>query len=208
MTIESRTTDACQEDLGGDEALVRALSERGPEQNRLYLRYRRPLLQVFHHRRIARDVAEDLLQRTFLQGIQKIRTEGLVDPGNLGGYLYKTALKLIAAYWRKELARDYERDPKIVSNLADGALTLEERADREQLAKCVRELVNQLPIERDREVLRRFYLNEESRAEIRLSLKLTDMQFNQVLFRARQRFGEILRQHGISAGEDQSLEPT
>ena len=208
MTIELRTTDACQEDPGSDAALVRALSQPGSEQKQLYLRYRRPLLQVFHHRRVAREAAEDLLHRTFLQGIKKIRTEGLTDPTNLGGYLYQTAVKLSAAYWRGELARDYVRDPQVVSKLADGALTLEERVDREQLAKCVRELVEQLPVERDREVLRRLYLDEESRTVIRLSLNLTDLQFNQVLFRARQRFGAILRQHGFSAGEDQSVQPT
>jgi hypothetical protein len=30
-------------------------------------------------------------------------------------------------------------------------------------------------------------------------LQLTDMQFNQVLWRARQRFGDILRRHGLAA---------
>jgi len=30
---------------------------------------------------------------------------------------------------------------------------------------------------------------------------LTDMQFNQVLWRARQRFGDILRRHGLVTGD-------
>jgi hypothetical protein len=32
-------------------------------------------------------------------------------------------------------------------------------------------------------------------------LQLTELQFNQVLWRARQRFGDILRQHGVAGGE-------
>ncbi|HEV7444197.1 MAG TPA: hypothetical protein VGO18_16490, partial [Steroidobacteraceae bacterium] len=48
----------------GDLSLVEAVAERTGLQNQLYVRYRRPLLQVFLHRRIARDAAEDLLQRT------------------------------------------------------------------------------------------------------------------------------------------------
>jgi len=31
-------------------------------------------------------------------------------------------------------------------------------------------------------------------------LKLTELQFNQVLWRARQRFGDILRRHGLATG--------
>ena len=54
----------------GDLSLVEAVTERTGLQNQLYVRYRRPLLQVFLHRRIARDAAEDLLQRTFLQAIK------------------------------------------------------------------------------------------------------------------------------------------
>jgi len=192
----------------GDMSLVEALAGRGSLQNQLYVRYRRPLLQVFLHRRIARDAAEDLLQRTFLQAIKKIRTEGLDDPGNLGGYLYRTACKLAIAYWRGELSHRHDSDAELLSSLKDGALSLEERLDQEQLAKCVRELVSHLPVQRDREVLERFYLHEEPRTAIRESLQLTDMQFNQVLWRARQRFGDILRRHGLAAGESETAQST
>jgi RNA polymerase sigma-70 factor, ECF subfamily len=192
----------------GDLSLVEAVAERTGLQNQLYVRYRRPLLQVFLHRRIARDAAEDLLQRTFLQAIKKIRTEGLDDPSNLGGYLYRTACKLATAYWRGELSRRHDNDRELLSNLKDEALSLEERLDHEQLAKVVRDLMVHLPVQRDREVLERYYLHEEPRTVIRESLQLTDMQFNQVLWRARQRFGDILRRHGLTTGETGSAQLT
>jgi len=196
-------------DESSDFSLVEAVAERSELQNQLYLRYRRPLLQVFHYRRIHRDAADDLLQRTFLQAIKKIRTEGLNDPGNLGGYLYRTACKLATAYWRGELSRHREYDRELLANLRDdNALSLEERVDHEQLAEYVRDLMDHLPIPRDREVLRRFYLHEEPRTSIRESLKLTDMQFNQVLWRARQRFRDILRKHGFASGESGSMPST
>ncbi|MGH8140214.1 MAG: RNA polymerase sigma factor [Steroidobacteraceae bacterium] len=191
-----------------DSALVEAIAERTSLQNQLYVRYRRPLLQVFLHRRIARDAAEDLLQRTFLQAIKKIRSEGLDDPHNLGGYLYRTACKLATAYWRGELSHRHDNDRELLTNLKDEALSLEERLDHEQLARCVRDLMGHLPVQRDREVLVRYYLQEEPRIAIRESLQLTDMQFNQVLWRARQRFGEILRRHGFAVGESGSAQST
>lgn len=192
----------------GDMSLVAAIAGRGGLQNQLYVRYRRPLLQVFLHRRIARDAAEDLLQRTFLQAIKKIRTEGLDDPSNLGGYLYRTACKLATAYWRGELSHRHDNDLELLSSLKDEALSLEERLDHEQLAKCVRDLMGHLPMPRDREVLERYYLREEPRTVIRESLQLTDMQFNQVLWRARQRFGDILRKHGFALGESEAAQST
>jgi RNA polymerase sigma-70 factor, ECF subfamily len=192
---------ALDRDEGSDFSLVAAVAERSELQNQLYLRYRRPLLQVFHHRRIDRDAADDLLQRTFLQAIKKIRTEGLDDPGNLGGYLYRTACKLATAYWRGELSHRHENDRELLTNLKDEALSLEERLDHELLAKHVRDLMDHLPVQRDREVLERFYLHEEPRTAIRESLQLTDMQFNQVLWRARQRFGDILRKAGLALGD-------
>ncbi|MDB6087658.1 MAG: polymerase sigma factor, sigma-70 family [Gammaproteobacteria bacterium] len=199
---------ALYRDAGDDLSLVEAVAERSELQNQLYLRYRRPLLQVFHQRRIDRDAADDLLQRTFLQAIKKIRTEGLDDPGNLGGYLYRTACKLATAYWRGELSHRHENDRELLTNLKDETLSLEERLDHEQLARHVRNLMDHLPVQRDREVLERFYLREEPRTSIRESLKLTDMQFNQVLWRARQRFGDILRKAGLALGESPAPQST
>jgi RNA polymerase sigma-70 factor (ECF subfamily) len=205
---ETAVDKTLERDESSDYSLVEAVAERSELQNQLYLRYRRPLLQVFHHRRIDRDAADDLLQRTFLQAIKKIRTEGLDDPGNLGGYLYRTACKLATAYWRGELSRRHENDRELLTNLKDEALSLEERLDHEQLAKHVRDLMDHLPVQRDREVLERFYLHEEPRTAIRESLQLTDMQFNQVLWRARQRFGDILRKAGLALGERSSAHST
>jgi RNA polymerase sigma-70 factor, ECF subfamily len=181
-----------------DASLVAAIGDGSMLREELYVRYRRPLLQVFLQRRVQRDVAEDLLQRTFLQAIQKIRSDGLEDPSKLGGYLYRTACNLATAYWRGELARRQDFDPKELSELKDEALSLEERVDNELLAKWVRGLMGRLTLARDREVLVRFYLHEESKDSICRTLNLSDLQFNQVLWRARQRFGEILSKSGIA----------
>jgi RNA polymerase sigma factor (sigma-70 family) len=192
----------------GNTSLVDAIAAGGELQDELYLKFRRPLMQVFLQRRIDRDAAQDLLQLTFLQAIKKIRADGLIDPSNLGGYLYRTATKLATAYWRGELARQHDSDRELMTNLKDDALSLEERLDHDILARSVRELIEQLPGHRDREVLERFYLREESRVAICESLNLTSLQLNQVLWRARQRFGEILRKHGLSRGQSFTAQAT
>ena len=181
-----------------DTALVAAVAQGTSDQNQLYVRYRRPLLQILLHRRVPRDAAEDILQQVLMRAVRKIRGEGLEDPGNLRGFLCKTAWYMAIEYWREQSQREYDSDAESLCNIKDETtLSLEERVDHERLAQSVRNLLDHLPVERDRKVLERFYLREESRVTIRESLRLTDMQFNQVLWRARQRFGEILRQHGL-----------
>jgi RNA polymerase sigma factor (sigma-70 family) len=188
-----------------DLPLVEAVAKGTELQNEIYLRYRRPLLQILIQRRIPSDAIEDLLQRTFEQAIKKIRSgAGLEDPTNLGGYLYGTLRHLVTSYWRGELTRQHDGDSSRISNLADDTLSLEERVDHAQLAECVRKLLRELPKERDREVLERYYLHEEPRTAIRKSLRLTELQFNNVLWRARQRFGEMLVQHGLVAKSSNS----
>src|ERR1700733_8614288 len=194
---ETSAGKALERDESSDFSLVEAGPESSGLKKQLFLRYRRPLLQVFHHRRIDRDAADDLLQRTFLQAIKKIRTEGLDDPGNLGGYLYRTACKLATAYWRGELSHRHDNDRELLTTLKDEALSLKGGLDHEHLAKHVRGLMDHLPVQRDREVLERFYLHEEPPAAIRNSLQLTDLQFKQVLWRAQKSFGEILRRCGV-----------
>jgi hypothetical protein len=63
-----------------DLPLAKARADGTVLQNQLYLRYRRPLLQVLLQRRIARNAAEDMLQRAFLIAIKNIRGGGTCGP--------------------------------------------------------------------------------------------------------------------------------
>ena len=60
----------------GDSTLVAAIAGGGQLQDEFYVRYRRPLMQVFLQRRIDRDAAQDLLQRTFLQDGDAVTLRG------------------------------------------------------------------------------------------------------------------------------------
>jgi RNA polymerase sigma-70 factor (ECF subfamily) len=198
MTYSEPLSDSVSSARDTPDSALGSSTEAAGLQDEIYVRYRRPLMQVFLQRRIDRDAAQDLLQRTFLQALKKIRTEGLDDPGNLGGYLYRTACKLATAYWRGELSRRHDHDGELLSTLHDESLSLEEMLDHHLLAKSVREMMRKLSVPRDREVLERFYLREEPRSAIRESMNLTELQFNQVLWRARQRFAEVLRKQGFA----------
>jgi len=63
---------------------------------------------------------------------------------------------------------------------------------RREAAETVQQLIAELGSERDREVLLRFHVAEEEKETICADLGLTTLQSNVVLFRARQRFKELV----------------
>jgi hypothetical protein len=57
--------------------------------------------------------------------------------------------------------------------------------------------VAELPRDRDRTILTRFYLIEDEKSDICRDLNLTELGFNQVIFRARNRLRQLLIEAGI-----------
>jgi len=82
--------------------------------------------------------------------------------------------------------------------VADGGERQEVALQREASARAVRELLTELPFERDRQLLTRHYLNEEDKEVICRDLGIPESAFNVALCRARQRFREILEKHDMT----------
>ena len=142
------------------------------------------------------EVAADILQDAAVTTLEKLRNGEISHPENVGGYLYRVALNHLRNHRRKdrtgvssahalEELRDAEDDP-------DWA-----RVGRPQWAMAARQMLDEMPARRDRELLMRFYLNDEEKEKICQDLRLSMEHFNRVIFRARNRFRELLEQRGI-----------
>jgi hypothetical protein len=68
--------------------------------------------------------------------------------------------------------------------------------DRARWAQAAQSMLKEMPTARDRDLLVRFYLNDESKEAICASLGLSDEHFNRVIFRARNRFRALLERRG------------
>ena len=64
----------------------------------------------------------------------------------------------------------------------------------DEKARLVRRLIGELPTDRDRQVLYRFYIAEDDKAAICQDLELSSLHFNRVLHRARQRYRELYQE--------------
>jgi RNA polymerase sigma-70 factor (ECF subfamily) len=138
--------------------------------------------------------AADILQDAAVTTLEKLRNGQIANPENVGGYLYRVALNHLRNFRRKDRsARMSAGDLEYLTvDDADGA-----GAIREQWAQAARRVLEAMPRVRDREVLVRFYLNDEGREHICREMTLSRAHFNRVIFRARNRFRELLEQSGF-----------
>ena len=155
-----------------------------------------PGLRALIMRRV-RDpqLAADILQDAAVTTLEKLRAGQIAQPSNIGGYVYRVALNHLRNYRRKDrgaLTSSEELDS--LPERDDEPATAE--IDRARWALAARLMLRELPTARDRDLLVRFYLNDESKEDICTSLGLSDEHFNRVIFRARNRFRELLERRG------------
>ena len=148
-------------------------------------------------RRHVRDstMAADLCQDTLIIVIERLRDKGLDEPEKLAAFIHRTAINLARGEARTYYRRNTHADSERVELQGTHEPLMVERIAHEQLAESIRSLLGELRQPRDRQLLRRFYLSEESKASICQSLEVTPEHFDRILYRACQRFRGILETH-------------
>ncbi|MEJ1960571.1 MAG: sigma-70 family RNA polymerase sigma factor [Gammaproteobacteria bacterium] len=148
--------------------------------------------------RVTRDaeLAADLLQDAIVTALQKLEAGEIEHRGQLDGYVYRVALNHLRNHRRKDKSPVSASDVLTELVDADGENRPARAIQGGQFGTVVTRLLKEMSSPRDREVLMRFYLQEEDRGALCRSLALTDLQFNRVIFRARARFRELLERRG------------
>jgi RNA polymerase sigma-70 factor, ECF subfamily len=181
---------------GGFEPIVdlvhRIVSGEPAAEAELVQRFSRAL--SFLLRRLTRDeaVAEDLYQETFRLVIEKVRKGELREPERLPGFLSSMARNLFLGSARRGGRRQkWHGDSEATETAPDPAPGQLARLLAKEKAAAVRGVLAELKNDRDREILSRFYISDEDKEDICRDLGLSDLHFNRVLFRARQRYKEL-----------------
>lgn len=133
---------------------------------------------------------EDLVQETFSVAIARIRDGALRDPARLAGFVASVARNLALESLRrmgKREAMEKPGDGQAAAMPSGAAGALDGLLEQEN-AELVRRVLDELGVERDREVLRRVYLAGDDRDQICEDLGLTRLQLTRVVFRARERY--------------------
>jgi len=134
---------------------------------------------------------DDKVHDAFLTITQSIRRGDLREPERLMGYVRTVVRRQVASYIGAAVeSRRTLVDPDHGAILRDRQPDPERRAIEDQNNSLAMRVLNTLP-RRDREVLVRFYLQEQSPPQICREMKLTQTQFRLTKSRAKARFTEL-----------------
>jgi RNA polymerase sigma factor (sigma-70 family) len=154
-------------------------------------------------RQLGPQELDDRVHDTFLIVVQAIRRGDLREPERLMGFVRTVVRRQVAAHIDDLVhSRREEVEIDVNSRLPDRSWNPEQSlASRENIA-LMRRVLDSLS-QRDREILVRFYLQEESQDQICREMELTETQFRLLKSRAKARFGELgkkkLQQKVLSA---------
>jgi RNA polymerase sigma-70 factor (ECF subfamily) len=185
LTSSDLMTDLVRRIVSGDPAAEAELVQR----------FSRAL--SFLLRRLTRDgaAAEDLYQETFRLVIEKVRRGELREAERLPGFVSSMARNLFLGSARRDVRRQKQHeDPEAAETAPDPAPGQLAGLLARERAATVRRVLAELKNDRDREILSRFYIADEDKEAICRDLQLSDLHFNRVLFRARQRYKELYEQ--------------
>lgn len=143
------------------------------------------------------DFAYDICQDTFVILLRRLRATALHDPERVDAFAAQTARNLVIASKRKFLRQRTRPSDEAALKVPDPADGPTRRFELQASAVAVTELLSELTAQRDRDILRRLYLEEEDRGRICADLGITEGNLNQVVCRARRRLREILERRGV-----------
>jgi RNA polymerase sigma-70 factor (ECF subfamily) len=142
-------------------------------------------------RQLGPQELDDKIHDTFLIVVKAIRKGDLREPERLMGFVRTVVRRQVAAHIDKVVhSRREELDLDVGVRVADIRRNPEQNAAFQQKVEFMVSVLDGLSV-RDREILSRFYLDEQSQDEICDEMDLSETQFRLLKSRAKARFGEL-----------------
>lgn len=155
------------------------------------------LISLFARRLGDRALAEDLVNQAFVESLDKLAQRQIADPARFSGFVYGVAFNLLRNHRRRMDNRRENRVSSTVLETLSAGPSVFDQLVRDKVAAQIRQIVAELPIDRDREIVQRFYLEEHTKAFICADLGLSPLHFDKIMFRARRRMRRLVESHGI-----------
>ena len=136
---------------------------------------------------------DDKVHDTFVVVVQAIRRGEIREPQRLMGFVRTIVRRQVAAHIDK-VVHDRREQAELDSSMKvpDPRGNPEEEAIFQQRMELIRRVLNELS-GRVREILKRFYLEEQNQDQICAEMSLSETQFRLLKSRAKARFGELGR---------------
>ncbi|SRR5579885_3215088 len=142
-------------------------------------------------RQLGTQELDDKVHDTFVVVVQAIRRGELREPERLMGFVRTIVRRQVAAHIDRAVnLRKDQIDVDSGLKIIDPAANPEDNAVFKERIEMIKIVLAEMG-ERDREILTRFYLREQSQAQICSEMNLSETQFRLLKSRAKLRFGEL-----------------
>ncbi|MGC2660408.1 MAG: sigma-70 family RNA polymerase sigma factor, partial [Bryobacteraceae bacterium] len=122
-----------------------------------------------------------------------IKRGDLREPDRLMGFVRTVVRRQVAAYIEQAVhTRRDQADLESGASVADRKHNPEQAAILRQKSALMKSVLEAMS-DRDREILKRFYIDEQSQEDICREMDLTETQFRLLKSRAKTKFGEMGR---------------
>lgn len=163
---------------------------------RLALRLTPGLEALLRQQGLAADQRADLVQDTLTAVVRAVQARRLENAAALPAFARSTAQHL-AIDAKRRTARETGLSEESWERVPAESRGPAEQLEQEQTRTFVKQLLAELPVQRDREVLERYYVMDEDKITICQRLALSPEHFDRVVYRARQRFRSLWEErHG------------
>jgi len=144
-------------------------------------------------RRLGAQDVTDLAHDVFLAVVEAIRRNELHDATRLMGFIQTVLQRRIAAHLKATIRRrNCELDLTEQVSATDGSSRPDHLVESWERAEMMQEVLQALS-SREREILDRFYLQEQSAEQIRSEMHLTCTNYRVLKSRAKAKFGKTGR---------------
>ncbi len=176
---------------------IKAGDNDGMEQ--LYKLFSRGI-RFYLCRQLGPQELEDKVHDTFLIVVNAIKRGDLREPDRLMGFVRTVVRRQVAAYIEQAVhTRREQAELESGVSVVDRTQNPEQEAILRQKAELMESALGALS-KRDRDILIRFYLQEQPQEQICREMSLTETQFRLLKSRAKAKFGEIGKKKLASSG--------
>lgn len=161
-------------------------------EQELFNHFWRPLYFIILRQSRNPTLAQDITQDAMIIVLEKARNNLIDNPDAIASFIRKVGESVLITHYRKEKRRQTSTSDEMDIVWPDAASDIANKISQQQLVNVVQQVMDELPIERDRKLLVAYFLNGQGKEEICDALELTSEHFDRVLHRAKQRLKQQL----------------
>ena len=161
-------------------------------ETELVNKYWKSLYFILNRRCKDEQLASDVAQDAFIVIISKARNGEIQNPNAIAAFIRQTGLNILLGHFRKEQRRATDTHGEVVFDIPDHRTNTTRAVESKQSLELVQQLINEMTVERDKDILLSYYAKEEEKKSICERLDLSSAHFDRVLFRARSRLKQLI----------------